>query len=156
MGLFVPPHPMAESKLRPAVFSKLSDLEPISSGVNLKVKVLSSKLVVEKRNLQIAECLVGDETGCMLFSARNGRWPGLSSGFVVLISSNSPSLAEQIKVAQPNSHIILRNCKVIMFKGFMRLSVDMWGLVQPNPDPSATEVTVNESENFSNTEYELV
>lgn len=41
-----------------------------------------------------------------------------------------------------------------MFKGFMRLSVDMWGLVQPNPEP--TGLQVNESENFSNAEYELV
>ena len=54
---------------------------------------------------------------------------------------------------KPGSDVIIRNAKVLVFSGFMRLTVDMWGLIEENPEPLAIEV--NESKNVSLDEYEL-
>jgi len=57
-------------------------------------------------------------------------------------------------VVQPGSTIIVRNSRIDMFKGFMRLTVDKWGKLQTAPEPAAFEVSsVN---NLSAVEYELV
>lgn len=72
---------MAESKsgMRKPVFTKVDQMRPGTNGHNLVVKVVSSKMVLQKgrpdgpqvRQMRIAECLVGDETGTILFTARN-------------------------------------------------------------------------------------
>lgn len=72
---------MAENKsvMRKPVFTKIDQLRPGTNGHNLVVKVLSSKMVLQKgrpdgpqvNQMRIAECLVGDETGTVLFTARN-------------------------------------------------------------------------------------
>ena len=74
---------MAESKpgLRKPVFTKVDQLRPGTSGHTLTVKVVSTKLVMQKarpdgsqpRQMRIAECLVGDETGLIIFTARNDQ-----------------------------------------------------------------------------------
>jgi len=48
----------------------------------------------------------------------------------------------------------VRNGKVDMFKGFMRLAVDKWGKLEKATEPATFEV--NESNNLSAIEYELV
>ncbi|CAI0468784.1 unnamed protein product [Linum tenue] len=61
------------------VFVKVDQLKPGTQNNNLIVKVLSSNTVLQKgraasqrlRNTRIAECLVGDETGTILLTARN-------------------------------------------------------------------------------------
>ncbi|KAL8511510.1 hypothetical protein ACS0TY_018060 [Phlomoides rotata] len=112
-----------ESKpgLRKPVFVKVDSLKPGTNGHTLIVKVLNATTVLNKKprnlgfrgaqnaNSKIAECLVGDETGCILFTARNDQ--------VVLMKAGS-------------STVILRNAKIDMFKGSMRLVVDKWGLVE--------------------------
>ncbi|KAL5571115.1 hypothetical protein UlMin_020712 [Ulmus minor] len=80
---------------------------------------------------RIAECLVGDETGAILFTARN----------------------EQVDIMTPDTTIILRNAKIDMFKGTMRLAVDKWGRVEVT-EPADFEV--KEDNNLSLVEYELV
>ncbi|XWS22595.1 hypothetical protein CRYUN_Cryun29cG0049800 [Craigia yunnanensis] len=71
---------MAESKtLRKPIFTKVDQLRPGTSGHTLTVKVVSTKMVLQKgradgpqvRRMRIAECLVGDETGMIIFTARN-------------------------------------------------------------------------------------
>lgn len=62
--------------------------------------------------------------------------------------------ADQIEVVQPGQTIIVRNGKVDMYKGFMRLAVDKWGKLEKAPEPATFEV--NESNNLSALEYELV
>lgn len=65
--------------MRKPVFIKVDQLRPGTSGHNLIVKVVSSKMVLQKgrpdgpslRQMRIAECLVGDETGTIVFTARN-------------------------------------------------------------------------------------
>lgn len=54
-------------------------LQPDTKGHTLIVKVVSSKMVLQKarpdgiqvRQMKIAECLVGDDTGTIVFTARN-------------------------------------------------------------------------------------
>ena len=72
----------ATTKRKP-VFVKVDQLKPGTNGHTLTVKVVSSKpvktvstrggrpTVLAARPSRIAECLVGDETGTIIFTARN-------------------------------------------------------------------------------------
>ncbi|XP_051114422.1 uncharacterized protein At4g28440-like [Andrographis paniculata] len=132
---------MAEKKsgMRKPIFTKVEQLHPGTNGHNLVVKVVSSNMVLEKgrpdglqvRQMRIAECLVGDETGTILFTARN----------------------QQVDIMKPDATVILRNAKIDMFKGSMRLAVDKWGRVELT-EPA--KFTVKEDNNLSLVEYELV
>lgn len=74
---------MAEAKpgLRKPVFTKVEQLRPGTSGHTLTVKVVNTKMVMQKgrpdgpqpRQMRIAESLVGDETGMIIFTARNDQ-----------------------------------------------------------------------------------
>ncbi|GMH11077.1 hypothetical protein Nepgr_012918 [Nepenthes gracilis] len=128
----------ATTKRKP-VFTKVDQLKPGSSGHTLTVKVVSSKTVLQKgrsaalnnRPTRIAECLIGDETGTIIFTARN----------------------DQIDTMKPGTTVILRNAKIDMFKGSMRLAVDKWGRVEVT-EPA--NFVVKEDNNLSLVEYELV
>ncbi|MCL7024191.1 hypothetical protein MKW94_009602 [Papaver nudicaule] len=132
---------MAEAKsgMRKAVFTKVDQLRPGTSGHTLTVKVVDAKMVLQKgrpdgpqmRQMRIAECLVGDETGMIVFTARN----------------------DQVVLMKEGSTVILRNAKIDMFKGSMRLAVDKWGRVEVTEPAS---FTVKEDNNLSLVEYELV
>ncbi|XP_021288007.1 uncharacterized protein At4g28440-like [Herrania umbratica] len=125
--------------LRKPVFTKVEQLKPGTSGHTLTVKVLSSNVVLQKgrsvsqhlRQTRIAECLIGDETGSILFTARN----------------------DQVDLMKPGATVILRNAKIDMFKGSMRLAVDKWGRVEVT-EPA--KFVVKEDNNLSLVEYELV
>ncbi|XP_008809884.1 uncharacterized protein At4g28440-like isoform X2 [Phoenix dactylifera] len=129
----------AKPALRKPVFTKVDQLKPGTSGHTLTVKVVSSKTVLQKgraassylRQTRIAECLVGDETGTIVFTARN----------------------DQVDMMTAGSTVILRNAKIDMFKGSMRLVVDKWGRVEVT-EPAT--FTVKEDNNLSLVEYELV
>ncbi|KAI9093379.1 hypothetical protein K1719_027393 [Acacia pycnantha] len=135
----------ATAKRKP-VFIKVDQLKPGTNGHTLTVKVISSDPVktVNNKGSQssmmlgrparptiISECLVGDETGTIIFTARN----------------------EQVDIMKPGSTLILRNAKIDMFKGSMRLAVDKWGRVEVT-EPANFEV--KEDNNLSLVEYELV
>lgn len=132
---------MAESKpgMRKPVFTKIDQLRPGTSGHTLTVKVVTAKMVLQKgrpdgsqvRQMRIAECLVGDETGVIVFTARN----------------------DQVDLMKAGSAVILRNAKIDMFRGSMRLAVDKWGRVEVTED---ADFKVNEENNLSLVEYELV
>ncbi|GLT69711.1 hypothetical protein SLA2020_418400 [Shorea laevis] len=125
--------------LRKPVFIKVDQLKPGTNGHTLIVKVISSDMVLQKgrsvshhlRQTRIAECLVGDQTGAIVFTARN----------------------EQVDLMKPGTTVILRNAKIDMFKGSMRLAVDKWGRVEAT-DPA--NFIVKEDNNLSLVEYELV
>ncbi|XP_074276094.1 uncharacterized protein At4g28440-like [Silene latifolia] len=132
---------MSTAKRKP-VFIKVEQLKPVTSGHTLIVKVVSSNTVLQKprsssssslnsRANRIAECLVADETASIFFTARN----------------------DQIDLMQPGATLILRNAKIDMFKGSMRLAVDKWGRVELT-EPASFEV--KEDNNLSLVEYELV
>ncbi|OAY64232.1 Uncharacterized protein ACMD2_16919 [Ananas comosus] len=132
----------AAAPKRKPVFTKVDQLKPGTGGHTLTVKVLSSKTVLQKgrpsvaaagqiRPTKIAECLVGDETGTIIFTARN----------------------DQVDLMKPEATVILRNAKIDMFKGSMRLAVDKWGRIEVT-DPAT--FVVKEDNNISLVEYELV
>lgn len=58
-----------------------------------------------------------------------------------------------VDLMNPGATIILRNAKIDMFKGSMRLAVDKWGRVEVT-EPANFEV--KEDNNLSLVEYELV
>jgi len=76
--------------------------------------------------------MVGDNTASITLTARN----------------------EQIDKVSPGRTIIVRNAKIDMFKGFMRLAVDKWGKIEVATEPATFEINANN--NLSNVEYELV
>ncbi|PSS10217.1 Nucleic acid-binding, OB-fold protein [Actinidia chinensis var. chinensis] len=128
--------------MRKPVFVKVDQLKPGTNGHTLTVKVVSSTTVVQRKGnsnshlgrggggQSLAECLVGDETGTILFTARN----------------------DQVDLMKPDTTVILRNAKIDMFKGAMRLAVDKWGRVEVT-EPA--EFVVKEDNNLSLVEYEL-
>ncbi|GLT46370.1 hypothetical protein SLA2020_201300 [Shorea laevis] len=131
---------------RKPVFVKVEDLKPGTSGHTLTVKVVETTTVktAQKPNkgrsllsrpappARIAECVVGDETGTIVFTARN----------------------EQVDLMKQGTTVILRNAKIVMFKGTtMRLAVDKWGRVEVT-EPAG--FVVKEDNNLSLVEYELV
>lgn len=66
-------------ELRKPVFTKVDQLKPGTNGHTLVVKVINSATVLQKgrsqsqhlRQTRIAECLIGDDTGTIIFTARN-------------------------------------------------------------------------------------
>lgn len=75
---------MADTKpgLRKPAFTKVDQLRPGTSGHNVTVKIVSTKMVLQKgradggpqsRQMRISECIVGDETGVIVFTARNDQ-----------------------------------------------------------------------------------
>ncbi|KAK2642380.1 hypothetical protein Ddye_024143 [Dipteronia dyeriana] len=128
---------------RKPVFVKVDQLRPGTNGHNLIVKVLKSDTVLPKtrpttntaspnlRPTRIAECLIGDDTATILFTARN----------------------DQVDLMKPDATVIIRNSKIDMFKGNMRLAVDKWGRIEIT-EPA--NFVVKEGNDLSLIEYELV
>ena len=72
----------AKPGLRKPVFTKVDQLKPGTGGHTLTVMVLNFNTVLQKdrrsvsqhlRQTRIAECLIGDETGTIVFTARNDQ-----------------------------------------------------------------------------------
>ena len=117
---------------------------------------------------------MGDATGCVLVTVRNGQplnhhtaphiaaWrtalhgtiPLLTTVMLSLLSPSPGMTAEQIAVCQPGKSVTIRNAKVEMYKGHMRLVVDIWGLIEQSENELDEQpLTTN---NLSSIEYELV
>ncbi|RZB82526.1 hypothetical protein D0Y65_031595 [Glycine soja] len=175
---------------RKPVFTKVDQLKPGTNGHTLVAKVLSSDTVVHKprpssaHNLKptvIAECLIGDDTGTIVFTARNEQvffiWGfsvfdlhcsgvceitvsfsmihlkvGMGRCFVFNYASGS-IMVVTVDMMKAGATVIIRNAKIDMFKGSMRMAVDKWGRVEVT-DPADFEV--KEDNNLSLVEYELV
>ncbi|GMI79800.1 hypothetical protein like AT4G28440 [Hibiscus trionum] len=131
---------------RKPVFVKVEDLKPGTTGHTLIVKVVEATPVKtsfrpnRSRTLlsrpappaRISECVVGGETGTIIFTARN----------------------EQVDLMTKGATVILRNSQIVMFKrSTMRLVVDKWGRMEVT-EPAKFEV--REDNNLSLVEYELV
>jgi len=118
------------------VYVKVESLKPATKGHNVVVKVLDSKPVGggaigrAGASLRMSECLVGDETGVIIFTARN----------------------DQVDVAQPGKYLTLRNARIDMFKGSMRIAVDQWGKIEE----TTAKFIPKEDNNLSLIEFEMV
>ncbi|KAG6700464.1 hypothetical protein I3842_08G113500 [Carya illinoinensis] len=128
----------AVAKRKP-VFIKVDQLKPSTQGHTLVVKVFSSNAVKvtnmalntplqypkPQYPVQISECLVGDETGTIIFTAHS----------------------DQVDIMKPGPTMVLWNAKIKMFKGFMRIAVDKsWGRVEVT---EPTNFDVKEDNNLS-------
>ena len=82
-----------------------------------------------------------------------------SNSFCTCRKLNSPPKkkynTEQIDLINEGKTIIVRNAKIDMFKGYMRLAVDKWGKIEKAPD-APFRVNEKPEDNKSATEYELV
>ncbi|KAI8468901.1 MAG: hypothetical protein J3K34DRAFT_425547 [Monoraphidium minutum] len=114
-----------------AAFVKVQDLRPGAAGLNVHVKVLDAKTVVERPKLTVVESLVGDETGCIVLSTKN----------------------EQAELVKKGSYLTLTNAKVDMYRGSMRLAVDGAGKVE---EGAAKGFEPKKDINLSLLEFELV
>ncbi|KAL3654125.1 hypothetical protein CASFOL_003806 [Castilleja foliolosa] len=109
-------------------FIKVNKLRPLGTGLNLTVKVVNAKTVVQ-RGQRIAECLVGDETAMIVFVATN----------------------DQVNLAVNGNTLALSNARVDMFRGSMRLRVDGSGRVDV---VKSVNFTVKENNNLSLIEFD--
>eukprot|EP01026_Neomeris_dumetosa_P073840 TRINITY_DN763_c1_g1_i1.p2 TRINITY_DN763_c1_g1~~TRINITY_DN763_c1_g1_i1.p2 ORF type:complete len:154 (-),score=24.56 TRINITY_DN763_c1_g1_i1:758-1219(-) len=124
---------------RKPVFGSVQDLKPDTHGHNLVVKVVSSaSQVVNKPRrsdgllITISEALVGDKTGVVLLSAKN----------------------EQQEFLVEGKYLTIRNAKVDIVQGRIRLVVDQWGKIEFKDDVEE-QFDANMEVNVSAVEYEL-
>ncbi|CAI9761766.1 unnamed protein product [Fraxinus pennsylvanica] len=122
---------MADQKKKQ--FTKVNQLRPLDSGLNLTVKVVNAKMIAPRGRAQgrLAECLVGDDTGIIIFTARN----------------------DQVDLVKDGNTLVLSNAKIDMFKGSMKLAVDRFGRVEVSEPAS---FTVKDDANMSLIEFERI
>ena len=114
--------------------------EYISSVVHVhnKYPVESVKIIRERRRYdggsinRVAECIVGDQYGCVKMMAFD----------------------EQLDIVKEGHAITIRNAHANVVKEHVRLEVDRWAKVEASKESVSTKV--NTSKNYSDIEYELV
>ena len=79
-----------------------------------------------------ADCLVGDQHGCVNFVIKN----------------------EQLDIFKEGDVITVRNCHANVVGEHLRLEVDRWGKIEKNNSVQIS--SVNTGKNLSDVEYELV
>ena len=126
---------MEPIKKRKPVFVEVKNIDP-GKHVNTYVLVKSVEVVFEKlrydgSKIRVADCVVGDETGCAKFVARN----------------------EQLDIVKEGASLILRNTHANVVRGHMQLEVDRWGKIEAYDKGIKS---VNTENDLSATEYELV
>ena len=125
-------------------WSKCSDLLPETCNHRLHLLVHSVEVIVERTSTagirtRIGEIVVGDDTGCVVISAKN----------------------EQIDMLTPGCTVIIQNGRVDMFDGYLRLRIDKWGTLQAYQAPHDNEKVqipthVNLSNNISVQKYQWI
>ena len=125
---------MAEQTLPDFVL--VDSLRPGLANLNLVLKVVEAKEVLNKKHpdgssTTIVECVVGDASGTIILTARN----------------------RQAETCKPGCTITVRNGKIDMFKGTMRLVVDRWGSIKSAND---ADFAVKTDYDLSAVQYELV
>ena len=126
---------MEPIKKRKPIFVEIKDIDP-GKRVNTYVLVKSLKVVFEKlrydgSKIRVAECVAGDETGCINFVAKN----------------------EQLDTVKEGTSLILRNAHANVVRGHIQLEVDRWGKIEVYDKGVKS---VNTENDLSATEYELV
>ena len=122
--------------LRKPVFITMSQLEP-GSRVNMHLRVSSVKVIRERRRYdggalnRVAECIVGDQYGCIKMMAFD----------------------DQLDVVREGAVICIRNAHANVVKEHMRIEVDRWAKVEASNENIAS---VNLQNNASDIAYELV
>lgn len=99
------------------------------------VKVVSEKKKFDGKVLRIADCVVGDDKGCINLTAKDA----------------------QIDIVIEGASITLMNAHVrVLPTGFLKIEVDKWALVKKAKEEDELKCEINTSSNMSDIEYELV
>jgi len=117
--------------LRKPKFVKVNSINPDSAGLNMYLKVSSCE-PVEGSDGKLSEAKCADETAAVTLRVRDAQIPICAAG----------------------TSIIIRNARVRMLKGYIRIEVDKWGKIEAAPEPHAFEPA--KTPDMSATEYELV
>jgi len=118
---------------KPAKFGSVSDLNPDSKGLNVKVKVVSTKgekFTVGKQEAE--EFVVGDSTGVVTLTL----------------------VGDEVGTVKVGESYEIHNSYVKMLKGFIRLQVGKWGKITKLE--GGDEITPKTDKDVSATEFELV
>ena len=128
-----PPAKKAQTK---PTFITMSQLEP-GSRVNMHLRVGAVKITRERKRYdggamnRVAECIVGDQYGCVKMMAFD----------------------EQLDIVKEGEVITVRNGHANVVKEHLRLEVDRWAKIEK----SSEKITgINLANNASDIEYELV
>jgi len=126
----------AETQKVPVEKVTVDSLRPLLENVNIVVKVLEVNIISSRRRAdgtysRMAEAKVGDVTGCILCTIRNG----------------------QVDVFQPGATINVQNGKIDMYKATMRLVIDKWGKAEKIDD---AKFEVKLDFDLSAIEFELI
>jgi len=120
-----PPKPLKKAR-----FGQVAKINPDSTGLNLKMKLVDDPKEVEGG--KFFEVTAGDSSATVVLSLREGQRNGLSAGKTITV----------------------QNAQVKMIKNHIRLAVDRWGKIEESSE--ALEEDVNKDKNVSATEYERV
>ncbi|CAL5443225.1 unnamed protein product [Camellia sinensis] len=106
------------------VFTKVEQLRHQAEGLNLTVKVVNSKMILPKgrangnqgRQMRLAECLVGDETGMIIFTARNDQAVTIVTFSVAVMTRTYPEDSgerKELNLLQNIASYMLLVCGVV-------------------------------------------
>jgi len=106
------------------IFNKIKDIQPGKSGYNLYLKVVSKTILIDIKRLDstrvaISDFVIGDETGVIKMRLRND---------------------EYIDMIKEGMTIVIRNCKIPVVNGHMRMIVDAFGKIEISKDLVIAEV----------------
>uniref|UniRef100_A0A061RWI8 Replication factor A1 n=1 Tax=Tetraselmis sp. GSL018 TaxID=582737 RepID=A0A061RWI8_9CHLO len=120
----------------PGPASTVAELRPGTEGHNLTLKVISSKNVRTGRGTSagLSEAIVGDETGVIVMTCRQG----------------------QVDIVKPGNVISVKEGFVTLFKGSMRLSADPKNPESVTKADDPPSIEPNTQFNVSMIEYEIV
>ena len=116
----------------------MKDLQP-GTRVTMHLKVESVKITRERRRYEgtvnrSADCLVGDDAGCAVLIAKDN----------------------QLDIVKEGHFITIRNAHANVVKEHMRIEIDRWAKVEAYTEKGAPVKNVNQVNNLSEIEYELV
>lgn len=120
--------------LRKAKFSKVSDINPDSNGLNLQLKVCGTPEKIESKVGTTWEVVCGDTSGSVVVSFR----------------------ANQIDDVKKDAVLVFRNANTKMVDSHIRVVVDKWGKISKSEEDLEGEVDMSEKANVSAIEYERV
>ncbi|CDJ65264.1 hypothetical protein, conserved [Eimeria necatrix] len=133
----------APSKKAAAQFRKISSLTPLCTGVNLRVKVVEpikpapDVILPRGQVIKRATMVVGDDEAMITLNLEG-------------VQLELPDVV--------NTPLLIRNAKIQMEEGHMRLAVDRWGKISDarNDDFKDFNFSVCTARDMSEQEYELV
>jgi hypothetical protein len=98
------------------------------------VKLVSEKKKFDGKVLRIADCVVGDDKGCVKLTAKDAH----------------------IDIVNEGDTITLMNAHVRVNQNYIKIELDKWSLVKKAKEEDELTCEVNTKNNVSDVEYELV